>query len=174
MKSRLGGSEWNPQPFGYLGQWQADVVVKDEYGPLLERQPAKGTIELIAVVDGQDLGRIVVPLQWQDANLGTHAPSTPGLGIALVREDPMEPGFEGIRITKRPELTPAGDERGLHRVLRPIGVAQDPERNRHAPIADRASEGVEGLSVAPFRSVYQLSVHPTLPLTDRARWARSD
>src|SRR5688572_25701496 len=84
-----------------------------------------------------------------------------------MREDPVEPWFEGIRVTVRPELTPGGYQRGLHRIVRPIRVAQDPERNRHALVAHQASKGVEGLSVAPFRTVNERLVHPILPLKAR-------
>ena len=81
-----------------------------------------------------------------------------------MRQDPVQPRFEGIGVAQRSELPPGGDERGLHRVLRQVGVAQDPIRNRHALIADRAGEGIEGLSVAPFRTDNERSLHPTLPL----------
>ena len=62
----------------------------------------------------------------------------------------MQPGFEAIGVAQRSELPPGEDERGLDRVLGQVGVAQDPERDRHAVVADRAGEGVEGLSVAPL------------------------
>src|SRR5688500_10009744 len=75
----------------------------------------------------------------------------------------MQPGFEEIRIAKRAQLAPGHDERGLHRILGPVAVAQDPGRDCHASVADRAGEGVEGLSVAPLRAIHERSMHPTLP-----------
>ena len=77
-----------------------------------------------------------------------HRRATPGLGVALVGQDPMEPGLEAIGIAERSKLAPGDDEGRLNGVLGQVGVAQDPARDRHAPIADHAGEGVEGLLVA--------------------------
>ena len=75
--------------------------------------------------------------------------ATPGLGVALVGQDPMEPGLEAVGVAQRSKLAPGRDERGLHRVLGQVGIAQDPVRDGHAPVADRACEGVEGLARRP-------------------------
>ena len=74
----------------------------------------------------------------------------------------MEPGLEEIGIAKRSQLAPGHDQGRLHGVLGQVGVAQDPTRDRHASIADLAGEGVEGLLVAPLRSVHEISMHPFL------------
>jgi len=50
----------------------------------------------------------------------------------------------------------------LHGVVGQISVAQNSERDRHALIADRAREGIESFSVAPFRTLDKRSVHRTL------------
>ena len=121
----------------------------------------------------RDTDRLGLAGNGQHSNLRPHAAITPGLGVTLIRQDPVQPWFESIGIAKRPELAPTGDERGLHRVLGHVGVAQDPVRNRHAPIADRPGEGVEGLSVAPLCTVHERSMHPTLPLSDRSGWTQS-
>ena len=94
-------------------------------------------------------------VERQDPDVRRPATATPGLGVALVGQDPVEPGFEAIGISQRPQLTPRHDERSLDRVLGEVGVAQDPERDRHAPVADRASQGVEGLLVALLRAVHE-------------------
>jgi hypothetical protein len=138
--------------------------MEDEYRSLLERKPAKGALQLVAVVNRQDADRLGLSGERQHPDLCAHPIATPGLGVALVREDPVEPRFEGIGVTERSELTPGGDECGLHRIIGTIGIAQDPERNRHAPIADRAREGVKGLPVAPLCAFDERSMHPTLPL----------
>jgi hypothetical protein len=65
----------------------------------------------------------------------------------------MEPGLEEIGVAQRAELAPGGDQRALHRILGQICVAQDPNRDRHAPVADRAGKGVERLGVALLRSI---------------------
>ena len=61
----------------------------------------------------------------------------------------MEPGLEALGIAQGPQLTPRHDERSLDRILGEVGVAQDPNRDRHASVADRASQGVEGLRRRP-------------------------
>jgi hypothetical protein len=138
--------------------------MKDKDGALLERQSPEGPLELVAIVDGQDFGRLGLTVHRQHPNLGLHAAPTPGLGVALMRQDPVEPWLEGVGVAQRPELTPCGDQRGLHRVICPIGVTQDPERDCHAAIADHAGEGIEGLPITPLRLVHERSLHPTLPL----------
>ena len=140
---------------------------------LLERQPPEGTLELVAVLDGQDVGRLCLPVHVQHANLCLHAAPTPGLGVALIGQDPVQPGLESVGVTQRPELTPGADERGLHRVVGPVGVTQDPERNSHAAIADHPGKGIEGLPIALLRTVDERSLHPTLPLSLSARMGGS-
>ena len=80
----------------------------------------------------------------------------------------MEPGLEPIVVTERPQVAPGQDERRLHGILGEVTVAEDPGRDRHAPIADRAGQGVEGLFVAQLRPVHELSVHELLLAADRS------
>jgi hypothetical protein len=141
--------------------------MEHEHGALLERQPPEGAFELIAVIDGQDVGRLELAVHVENANVCLQTAPTPGLCVALVGQYPVQPGFESIGIAQRSELTSGRDERGLHRVICSVCVSQDPERNRHALIAHRAGEGIEGLSVALFRTYDERSLHPTLPLSVR-------
>jgi hypothetical protein len=77
-------------------------------------------------------------------------------------QDPVQPGLERVGIAQCAHLPPGGDQCGLDRVLGQVGVAQDPNRDRHALVAGRAGKGVEGLSVALLRPVNERSLHPTL------------
>jgi hypothetical protein len=86
----------------------------------------------------------------------------PGLGVAGVRQDPMQPRLEEQRISQGADLAPGGQQRCLHGVVSKVEVAQDPERDRHASVAGQPSKGVEGLSIASLRLIHQLWVHPTL------------
>ena len=81
----------------------------------------------------------------------------------------MQPGLEPIGIAERPQVPPGHDEGRLDGVLGEIGVAQDPVRDRHAPVADLAGKGVEGLLVALLRSVDELSMHAPLLALCRSR-----
>ena len=169
----LRGPDGDAEALGDLGSGQAEVVVEDEHGPLLEGESPEGSLELVAVVDGQDLSGVLSILDGQEPDIRRPTTATPGLGVALVGQDPMEPGLEAIGIAQRSQLTPGRDERGLHGVLGQVGVAQDPTRDRHAPIADHAGQGVEGLAVAPLRAVHERSMHPSPSLDDRSQWTRS-
>ncbi len=130
--------------------------MEDEDGALLERQPPEGPLELVAIVDGEDSPAAPSrSSRWQDPDVRRPATATPGLGVALVGQDPMEPGLEPIGVSQRPQLTPRHDERSLHCIFGEIGVAQDPRRDRHASVADHASQGVEGLAIALLRAVHE-------------------
>jgi hypothetical protein len=74
----------------------------------------------------------------------------------------MEPGFEAIGLAQVSEVAPGCHESGLDGLIREIDVAQDPERDRHASIADHAGQGAEGLVVALSRAGHQRSLHPSL------------
>ena len=63
--------------------------MEDEDGALLEGEPPEGSLELVAVVDGQNRRSLGMPVDMQDPNIGRPATATPGLGVALVGQDPM-------------------------------------------------------------------------------------
>ena len=60
MEAGLRRPARDAEAIRHLGQRQPDVVVEDEHGPLLEGQPPEGSLELVAIVDGQDLARLRV------------------------------------------------------------------------------------------------------------------
>jgi hypothetical protein len=173
MESGLGGPDGDAKAVRYLGQREPEVVVEDEDGPLLDRQPAEATFELIAVVDGEDLAGVTAPFGRKDVDVDGPATLPPRLGITLVDDDPMEPGLEPIGVAQRPELAPCGDERSLHRILGSIPVMQDATGDAHAAIADQPSQGVEGLDVALLRTIHERSMHQALLASRPVRVARS-
>src|SRR5689334_13238028 len=119
--------------------------MEDEHGALLERQASERSVELVPVMDGEDAVLGDRLSQGQEADVGRPAPLTAGFGVALVRQDPMQPWLEAIGVAKRPEIAPGTYEGGLDGVLREVGVAEDPRGDRHAVIAHQAREGVERL-----------------------------
>ena len=90
------------------------------------------------------------------------SPATPGLGVAGIGQDPMEPGLEELGIPQGADLAPGGQQRGLDGVVGVVEVAQDPERDRHASVAGQARQCVECLSIALLRLNDQCCVHPSL------------
>ncbi len=75
----------------------------------------------------------------------------------------MQPRLESFRITQVRKLAPRGDEGGLHRVLGEADVAQDPIRDRQAPIAGHLRQGTEGLTVPMSRAVDERFEHEAPP-----------
>ena len=127
-----------------------------------ERQPPEGTLELVAVLDCQDARRLGRSVDREQPDVGGPARATPGLGVALVGQNPVEPGFESIGIAQRSQLPPGHDKGRLDGILGEVGVTQDPVRDPHASVADLASEVVEGLLVALLRAINELTMHSTL------------
>ena len=121
--------------------------MEDEYGALLEREPPEGTIELVAVVNGQQVRRLCLAVKRQRTDVCMHATCTPGLGVALAGENPVQPRNEPLGIAQQAEVAPGHDEGRLDGIICPVGVAQDPKRDSHALIADQPGKGIEGLSI---------------------------
>ena len=162
MQPGLRGPDRDTEVIGYLDQRQAEVVMEDEDGPLLEGEAAKRPLELVAVIDGQDVAGLPVHLDGQKPYVGGPATTSPGLRVALIGHDPVEPGLETVGVAERTQLSPRNDQRGLHRIFREVGIAEDPARDHHAPIADDPCKGVERLAVTLLRSVHERCMHPRL------------
>lgn len=168
VQAGFGRPERDAETIRDVGQRQPHVVVEYKDSALLERQPPEGPLQLVAIDDGQDAGRLSRLLDPKDADVRRPPRATPGLGVALVGQDSMQPGLEAVWIAERPELPPGHDQRRLHGVLGKVGIAKDPNRDRHAPIADHASERVEGLLVASLRLVHELVLVLHLASLNRA------
>ena len=149
---------------------QPDVVVKDEDGALLEREPAKGALELVAVVNGQDVGRLGLAGHRQQPNVCLHAAPTPGLGVALVRQDPVQPRFESVGVAQRRSCrhavisaacTASSARSASRRIRNAIAMQRSPTMRARASKASRSppSPGPRALAA------------PTLPRDRRPGWA---
>ena len=60
----------------------------------------------------------------------TQRRSRPGLGVAGIDDQAMEPGVEALRLPQRGQVPPGPEQRLLRRVLGAMGVAQDPVGER--------------------------------------------
>lgn len=159
----LGRPEGNPESVCHLIERKTQIKAKDEDCALLERQPPEGSFDGIALDDGVVTDRLELGVPWQHPNLCMHASRTPGLGIALARENAVKPRLEPIGVSKRTEVAPGQDECRLNGVISAVGVAQDPERDCHALIANQPGKSIEGLTVPLLGTVDERCVHPTLP-----------
>ena len=83
---------------------------------------------------------------------------------AHVREQPLGPRVESVRIAEVGQVTPGDHQRVLHGILGPIDVAEDPVGDREQPVAARADQVDECRLVAPLRSFDELAVHGHPPV----------
>jgi hypothetical protein len=96
VESGLGRAERYAEAIRDLGQRQADVVMEDEYGPLLEREPPEGSVELVAVVDSQDSVGLNRSVDREKPDVRRPPRAAPGLGVALVGQDLVQPWLESF------------------------------------------------------------------------------
>ena len=162
MHAGLDGPDGNADLNRDLRQWEAEVVVEDKDRALLDGEPSEGTLELISVVDCLVLVGPVRRLDRHESDPLRPARATPGLGVARVCQDPVEPGLKEPGVAQRPDFSPRGQQRRLDGVVSKVVVAQDPERDRHASVTGQASKRIEGLMIALLRLCHQLCVHPSL------------
>ena len=101
-----------PSVAGDLRQWQVEVVMKDDDGPLLRLEPAEAAFELVAVgdrptsassTDGESIGG--------ELDVDAMAPEPARLIDAGADQQPVEPGVEAIGVAQRGQVTPGPDER---------------------------------------------------------------
>ena len=114
--------------------------MEDQDGALLDGETPEGALELVAVVDG---GVVVGPVHGLDGKKPDPfrpAPATPGLGVAGIGQDPVQPGFEPLGVPQGAKLAPGGQQRGLDGIVSKVEIAKDPERDRHASVAGQACQ----------------------------------
>jgi hypothetical protein len=162
-ESGLGGPKWDPEVFGDLGNCHPEGVVEDEDGALLRRQTSEAAVQLVSVMDCP----VLVTRNWfvrlEQDDVRSKSPATPGLGVARIDEDPVEPCLEPIEVTEGGQFTPRLNERDLYSVLGEVGITQDPMRDEDAAVADRPNQGAEGLLVTLSRSLDESPEHPLPP-----------
>jgi len=124
MDAGFGGTGRDAQGFPDLGKRIAKVVMEHERGAQLDRQSGQASLELVS--QGVQLTRVIDLDQGPDPTLDLGAPALATcLAIALPDEQPMQPGFEAIRVPERAEVTPGDEQRLLGGILGPIGVPED-------------------------------------------------
>ena len=69
-------------------------------------------------------------------------PDPPGLAIAGVDEQPMEPGVEAVGVADGADVQPGGHQRLLDGIGRPVVAAQDQSRGSMQPIERLAASAV--------------------------------
>ncbi len=69
MQSRSGGTGRDAEHLGDLHERQPEVVVQDEDRPLIDREPAEGPLQFVAVGDGVGVVRGRWPVDGQDPDV---------------------------------------------------------------------------------------------------------
>ena len=122
-------------------------------------QPAEAAIELVSVEEPAGLigfGRI----EGRQMHLaGASRAALPGLAMALVDQQPMQPGLEAVRVAESSNVTPGGDERLLGRVLGRRFVVQDQPRDDQEATDRDARQLTERVVIAAHRPLHEIPVH---------------
>jgi hypothetical protein len=114
------------EKLGDLGRLVANEVAEDQDRPLVRLEPPEAAIELVSIRDSQELvrrGRIV---DGEHVQVVDPLALPTGFGDADVREKPMDPRVEPVRIAEARQVTPGDHQRFLQGILGPVDVTQDP------------------------------------------------
>jgi hypothetical protein len=135
--------------------------MQDEHRPLVDREPAKRPLQLVAVGEGRASLRGRRPVGRQDPDLRCPIPSPLRFVVAGVNEDSVDPGLEAVRLPQVRESAPGDDEGVLQRVLSPTAITQDPERDGEEDVTDLVYQDGECLPIAPTGLLDEVSIHPS-------------
>ena len=136
MESRSRRAVRDAERLGHRHEGHARVVMKDEDGALVERQPAEGLLQLVAIRDRSEFVRVARPIDREKAYGRCPAPVARSLRVAGVDEDPVGPRLEVVGLPQMRQLPPDRDERVLQNVLGQTGIAQDPSSDPVQRVAD--------------------------------------
>ena len=148
-----------------------DVVMEDEDSPLIERKPAEGPLQLVAVGERLDVVRVVRPIDREDAHGRCPSPVARSIRVAGVDKDPVGPCLEAVWLPQVRQLPPDGHEGVLQNVLGEAGIAQDAPSDPEQRVADLVHQIRECRLVARARPLDEVSVHGS-PASRRGRGDR--
>ena len=164
VESRSGRPRGDLEDLGDLHEGQPEVVVQDEDRPLVDREPAEGALQLVAIGDGGAPIRASMARRPAAPGRSPTSAAPAGLVVAGVDEDPVDPGLEALGLPQVRQPPPGEDEGVLQRVLGEPRVAQDPVGDRVERVADLVHQDGERLSVAPTGPLDEVSIHPRPPV----------
>jgi hypothetical protein len=132
----------------HFGQPKPEVVVEDQDGALLDGETPKGALELVPLLNVQVLVRPVHGLGGKEPDAVRPAPATPGLGVAGVGQDPVEPGLEELGVSQGADFAPAAVSSAdctassarskSRRILNAIAMHRSPVKRARASKASRS------------------------------------
>ncbi len=173
MQARFRRTERDPERDGNLGQWQVEVVVKDDEGPRLRFETAEAAFELVAVggrgravIDGMEGGR-------GQFDVEAVPPKAARLVDAGADEQAVKPGVEVIGAAQCGQVTPGPDERLLDGVLGLVGIAQDEPGGGVQPEDRGACQRGEGVMIGPVALAPRVPAASRPSAAARPTWSRS-
>lgn len=147
-------ARWDPKNLGDLGRRIAGEVEQDEDRPLIWRQPAETSLELVTQGDRQGFIVRCGTIDRQLPQVGD-PPALAGRGEnAGPHDQATQPGVEPIGLSEAREVLPGSHERLLESVLGGTAVAKDPVGDGKEPSRPRADEVHERPVVATPCSVH--------------------
>ena len=163
MQSGSGRPFRDAQCLGNGDEGQANVVVQDEDRPLVDREPAKCLLELVAVGDALDVVVLARRVRREDPNGGM--PTAYG---AVRLRSKHEPGFgmpilrKALRVAEVGQFPPDREQGFLQRVLGENWVPEDPSGDAQQGVTDLEHHVRECVLIAGAGSLHHTSVQPTL------------
>ncbi len=136
VQTRSRRPVWDAEGLSHRHERQAHVVMEDEDGALVEREPAEGLLQLVSVGDLLDVVHVTRDVGVKHVN-GRCPPSIPRcVCVTGVNQDPEGPCLEAVGIAEVRELAPDGQQGVLQHVLGERGVADDPPGDPQQRVAD--------------------------------------
>ena len=152
VETGTGRPDRDAEDLGNGGGVQALEMAQHEQDPLLRWKASKAPLELVPVGDAQVVVVRVRDVHRQDAKVGSDAAFARRLGKAGADDESVEPGVKSVRIAESRQVTPGDHQRFLEGILGPIGVPEDPLREREESIATDTDQVGIGLPItAPCR-----------------------
>jgi len=142
----------------------AHEVAEHEDRPLIGVEAPKATVELVAIGEGQEIvGRRRI-VEREHVQVCGPAALPAGVGDANVREEPVDPGIEAVRIAEVRQVTPGDHQRVLQGILGPIDVPENPIRDREEAIAARSDQVDKCRLVSSLGRLDEVAIHRMLPV----------
>src|SRR5262249_5940341 len=125
----------------------------------------ESALELIAIGDAERAVRDGGTVDRQQDQVRDPGTLTAGVGDADIRQDPMGPGIESVRIAEVLQVSPGDHQRVLQGILAPIDVPEDPVGDREEPVAARLDQVDERRLVTALGPLDEVAIHRPPVLT---------
>jgi len=161
MEAGTNRSRGESENFGDLARLVANVVAEHEDGALVGGQPAEAAVELVSICDAQQLVLSGGPFHRKHVKIVDALPLPAGLCDADIREEPVDPGVEPVRIAEVRQVTPGDHQCVLQGILGPVDIPKDSMRDSEEPTAAKLDQVDERRLVASHCRLDEIAIHFT-------------